>query len=110
MRELTVIKQQPTCESSAPAAALPASQPRRKFARRLLCVCSWISLLIILAATAALWFVSERTWWGTVFTYVPPHPFLAPPALLLIASFWIDRRMIVVNLAALLVATFPLMG
>jgi endonuclease/exonuclease/phosphatase (EEP) superfamily protein YafD len=109
-RELTVIKQQPTCESSAPAAARPASQPRRKFARRLLCVCSWISLLIILAATAALWFVSERTWWGTVFTYVPRHPFLVPPALLLIASFWIDRRMIAVNLAALLVAVFPLMG
>jgi endonuclease/exonuclease/phosphatase (EEP) superfamily protein YafD len=71
---------------------------------------SWVSLVTILTVTAVLWLVSERTWWGTVFTFLPRHAFLAVPALLLVASVFVYRRMILVNLAGVLVAAFPLMG
>jgi endonuclease/exonuclease/phosphatase (EEP) superfamily protein YafD len=103
--------QQPTSEPRAPVAlSLPAGGPRLSRSQRVLRLLSGISLATILAATAALWFVSERTWWGTVFTFLPRHAFLAAPALLLVASIFVYRRMIFVNLSGVLLAAFPLMG
>jgi endonuclease/exonuclease/phosphatase (EEP) superfamily protein YafD len=102
---------QPTTGPPAPPAGPPpADAPPLTRLQRALRLCSWISLATILAATAVLWFVSEQTWWGTVFTFLPRHPFLAMPAVLLVASLFVYRRMIFVNLAGVLLAAFPLMG
>jgi endonuclease/exonuclease/phosphatase (EEP) superfamily protein YafD len=103
--------QQPTSEPAAPLAAPPpAVRPRLSRSQRALRFCSWISLATILAATGVLWLVSERTWWGTVFTFLPRHAFLAAAAVLLLVSLFVYRRMILVNLAGVLLAAFPLMG
>jgi endonuclease/exonuclease/phosphatase (EEP) superfamily protein YafD len=102
--------QQPTWEPDVPSTLAPEKVRRPSLPQRVLRILSWISLATILAATGVLWFVSERTWWGTVFTFLPRHAFLAAPILLLVASLFIYRRMILVNLAGILLAAFPLMG
>jgi endonuclease/exonuclease/phosphatase (EEP) superfamily protein YafD len=102
--------QQPTSEPRAPSTPPPVKVRRLSLPQRVLRILSWISLAIILATTGVLWFVSERTWWGTVLTFLPRHAFLAAPTLLLVASLFIDRRMILVNFAGVLLAAFPLMG
>jgi endonuclease/exonuclease/phosphatase (EEP) superfamily protein YafD len=105
------VAHQTTTGVPGPAAGQPpARAPRLSRLRQLLRLCSWASLTTILAATVVLWFVSEQTWWGTALTFLPRHAFLAMPAVLLVASLLIYRRMIFVNLAAVLVAAFPLMG
>jgi endonuclease/exonuclease/phosphatase (EEP) superfamily protein YafD len=71
---------------------------------------SLVDLAVVILAVGILWIVSERTWWGTVFTFVPRHPFLVAPALLLVFSALADRRSIVVNAAALALVAGPLMG
>ncbi len=102
---------QPTTEPSAPAQLAPQTPARRlSLFQRTLRVVSWLSLAGILAATGILWFVSERTWWGTVLTFVPRHAFLVLPAFLLLVSLFAYRRMAWVNLAGVLIAAFPLMG
>jgi vancomycin resistance protein VanJ len=65
---------------------------------------------IVALATGMLWIVSERTWWGTLFTFLPRHALLAAPALLLLCSLFTHRRSILVNLAAMILAAGPLMG
>jgi endonuclease/exonuclease/phosphatase (EEP) superfamily protein YafD len=103
--------QQPTTEPGAPAAESPKPPPRRRTRfQRVVRLLSWLSLAGVVSATAALWFASEGTWWGTVLTFLPRHAFLALPALLLVASVCVARRMILVNLAGVLLAAFPLMG
>ena len=102
--------QLPTSEPRAPSTPPPVSVRRLNLAQRVLRIVSWISLATILAATSALWFISERTWWGTVLTFLPRHAFLAAPGLLLVVSLFVYRRMILVNLAGILLAAFPLMG
>ncbi len=101
---------QPTTEPIAAAATLAPAARRLSILQRLLRFCSWVSLLVILAATGVLWLVSERTWWGTVFMFLPRHAFLTAPTLLLVLSLFVYRRMILINLAGVLVAAFPLMG
>jgi endonuclease/exonuclease/phosphatase (EEP) superfamily protein YafD len=102
---------QPTTEPSAPAPSAPQTPVRRlTLFQRALRVVSWLSLAGILAATGILWFVSERTWWGTILTFVPRHAFLVLPAFFLLVSLFAYRRMVWVNLAGVLVAAFPLMG
>src|SRR5580704_16885805 len=103
--------EQPTTGPSSPAIEPPptgAVRPNRL--QRVLRFCSWMSLATVLAATVVLWLVSEQTWWGTALTFLPRHAFLAMPAVLLVASLFVYRRMIVVNLAGALLAAFPLMG
>jgi len=101
----------PTTESLAPAST-SAPPPARRLSRwqRILSLLSWISLAGVLAATGVAWFVSEQTWWGTVFVFLPRHAFLAVPALLFVVSLFVYRRLILVNLAGILLALFPLMG
>jgi endonuclease/exonuclease/phosphatase (EEP) superfamily protein YafD len=103
--------EQPTIE---PRAAAPndigAAKNRLSRIQRVLWALSWLSLAVVLLATAVLWVVSERTWWGTSLTFLPHHPFLAVPLLLLVVSLFAYRRMILVNLTTVLVAAFPLMG
>ncbi len=65
---------------------------------------------IVALATGTLWIVSERTWWGTLFTFLPRHALLAAPALLLVCSLYAHRRSIIVNAAAMILAAGPLMG
>jgi endonuclease/exonuclease/phosphatase (EEP) superfamily protein YafD len=93
----------------APAQAAAVRTPLRRTAKavRLL---SLASLVIVALATGVLWIVSERTWWGTLFTFLPRHAFLAVPTLLLVCSLFTDRRSILVNLAAMALAAGPLMG
>jgi vancomycin resistance protein VanJ len=103
--------EQPTIEPRADAPKTGATgRPRLTRIQRVLRVLSWLSLVVVVSATAVLWVVSEQTWWGTALTFLPRHPFLAVPLLLLIISLLAYRRMILVNLAAVLVAAFPLMG
>jgi endonuclease/exonuclease/phosphatase (EEP) superfamily protein YafD len=103
--------EQPTIE---PRAAAPnnvgAAKPRLSRIQRFLRALSWLSLAVVLLATVVLWVVSERTWWGTSLTFLPRHPFLAVPLLLLVVALFACRRMILVNLTTVLVAAFPLMG
>jgi vancomycin resistance protein VanJ len=102
---------QPTIEPRASAPKAGGSvKPRLSRLQRVLRVLSWLSLAVVISATVVLWVVSERTWWGTALTFLPRHPFLAAPLLLLVVSLFAYRRMILVNLAAVLVAAFPLMG
>jgi endonuclease/exonuclease/phosphatase (EEP) superfamily protein YafD len=103
--------QEPKIEAGAPAAApTKAVVRRRSWPRHLLAALSCMSLASILAATAVLWLVSERTWWGSALLFLPRHAFLAVPGLLLLVSLFVSRRMIAVNLAGMLIAAFPLMG
>jgi endonuclease/exonuclease/phosphatase (EEP) superfamily protein YafD len=103
--------EQPTIEPRAPApASRTASVSRLSRPQRALRLLSWMSLATIVAATAVLWLVSEGTWWGTVFLFLPRHAFLAAPAMLLVVSLLAYRRMVFVNLAGVLLAAFPLMG
>jgi endonuclease/exonuclease/phosphatase (EEP) superfamily protein YafD len=105
------VAHQTTTGLAVPADGQPSARaPRLSRLRQLLRLCSWASLTTILAATVVLWFVSEQTWWGTALTFLPRHAFLAMPAVLLVASLLVYRRMIFVNLAAVLVAAIPLMG
>jgi endonuclease/exonuclease/phosphatase (EEP) superfamily protein YafD len=105
------VVQPSSSEPRAPQEVAPSQSGRRPSRlQRVLRLLSWLSLMAILAATAVLWFVSEHTWWGTVLTFLPRHAFLAAPALLLIASLFVYRRMIWVNAVGVLVAAFPLMG
>lgn len=106
----TRVAHQTTTGVPGPAVGQPPARAPRLSRLRLLRLLSWVSLTTILAATVVLWFVSEQTWWGTALTFLPRHAFLAMPALLLVASLLVYRRMIFVNLAAVLVAAFPLMG
>src|SRR6202042_2307969 len=94
---------------SAPAAG-DSVKPRLTWVQRALRVLSWLSLVVVISVTAVLWGVSERTWWGTALTFLPRPPFLAVPLMLLVVSLFAYRRMILVNLAAVLLAAFPLMG
>jgi endonuclease/exonuclease/phosphatase (EEP) superfamily protein YafD len=93
----------------APPPTAAARPPRRwlaKIVRRL----SVLTLLAVILATAALWFVSERTWWGTLFTFLPRHAFLAVPTLLCVCSLFADRPSILLNVVSMLLAAGPLMG
>ncbi len=102
---------QPTTAPNATAPSAPPAPARRlTLFQRALRVVSWLSLVGIVAVTGILWFVSERTWWGTALTFVPLHAFLALPACLLFVSLFAYRRLMWVNLAGVLVAAFPLMG
>jgi endonuclease/exonuclease/phosphatase (EEP) superfamily protein YafD len=73
-------------------------------------IASLLDLALIAVATALLWAVSERTWWGSIFTFLPRHVFLVGPALLLVASVFADRRSILINLAGFVMVIGPLMG
>jgi endonuclease/exonuclease/phosphatase (EEP) superfamily protein YafD len=91
--------------------AIPSSAPpkRRRWARAVRVV-SLVDLAVVVVATALLWAVSERTWWGSIFTFLPRHIFLFMPTLLLICSVIADRWSILVNLVGLMVVVGPLMG
>jgi vancomycin resistance protein VanJ len=88
----------------------PAVRPRRRRLVKAVRILSLLDLVIVALAVGVLWIVSERTWWGTLLTFLPRHPFLVAPILLLLVSLFADRRMIVVNLASLVLAAGPLMG
>jgi endonuclease/exonuclease/phosphatase (EEP) superfamily protein YafD len=87
-----------------------AERPRRRRSAKIVRRLSLLTLLAILVATGALWLVSERTWWGTLFTFLPRHAFLAVPTVLCICSLFADRPSIVLNLASMILAAGPLMG
>jgi vancomycin resistance protein VanJ len=88
----------------------PAASFRRGRLARAVRIVSLADLVLVISAVAVLWFVSERTWWGTLFTFLPRHAFLVAPTLLFLLSLWTARRMIAVNLACLGLAAGPLMG
>jgi endonuclease/exonuclease/phosphatase (EEP) superfamily protein YafD len=90
----------------ASIAPLPA---RRRWAKAVR-ILSLVDFVLIVVATVVLWAVSERTWWGSIFTFLPRHPFLIAPVLLLIASIVADRWSILVNFAGIAVVVGPLMG
>jgi endonuclease/exonuclease/phosphatase (EEP) superfamily protein YafD len=69
-----------------------------------------VALAVSIVLVAVLWGVSERTWWGTVFVFVPRHPLLIAPVLLLICALFTDRRSIAINGANLCLVAGPLMG
>jgi endonuclease/exonuclease/phosphatase (EEP) superfamily protein YafD len=93
-------------QSEAERARLPRGRRFARLVRNLSLATFGFSTL----AAVALWGVSERTWWGTVFTFCPRHPFLVPPAVLLLASVVVHRWSIVMNLACLVLVAGPLMG
>ncbi len=88
----------------------PAVRPRGRRLVKTVRILSLLDLVIVTLAVGVLWIVSERTWWGTLLTFLPRHAFLVAPILLLLVSLFADRRMIVVNLASLVLAAGPLMG
>jgi endonuclease/exonuclease/phosphatase (EEP) superfamily protein YafD len=90
-------------------ASLAPPSTRRRWAKAVRIV-SIGDLALIVIATVLLWAVSERTWWGSIFTFLPRHPFLVAPAALLIASIVVDRWSILVNFAGIAVVVGPLMG
>lgn len=89
-----------------------ASIPPRKVRRwgRTVRIASVVDFALIMVATVILWAVSERTWWGSIFTFLPRHVFLIAPLLLLVCSVLADRWSILVNLAGIVVVIGPLMG
>lgn len=101
-------------ESPSRIDAQPNRDPPRRSRRgrfaRLVRNLSLATLGFCALATALLWWVSEQTWWGTVFTFCPRHPFLLPPAVLLLLSLAAHRPSIVVNLVSLAIVAGPLMG
>jgi endonuclease/exonuclease/phosphatase (EEP) superfamily protein YafD len=88
----------------------PAVRPRGRRLVKTVRILSLLDFVIVTLAIAVLWIVSERTWWGTLLTFLPRHAFLVAPILLLLVSLFADRRMIAVNLASLVLAAGPLMG
>jgi endonuclease/exonuclease/phosphatase (EEP) superfamily protein YafD len=93
----------------APPQAAAARSPLRRSAK-IVRILSLLTLAAVVLATGVLWLVSERTWWGTLFTFLPRHAFLAAPTLLLVCSLFTDRRSILINLAGMALAAGPLMG
>jgi vancomycin resistance protein VanJ len=88
----------------------PAERKRSGRLARVVRILSLVDLAIVVLAIGVLWIVSERTWWGTLFTFLPRHAFLVLPALLLIGSLFSDRLSIFINLAGVALAAGPLMG
>jgi endonuclease/exonuclease/phosphatase (EEP) superfamily protein YafD len=93
----------------APAPAPATRVPIGRVARAVR-ILSLADFVVVALATAILWIVSEHTWWGTLFLFLPRHVFLAVPTLLLLCSLFTDRRSILINLAGMALAAGPLMG
>jgi endonuclease/exonuclease/phosphatase (EEP) superfamily protein YafD len=93
----------------APAQAPAARVPLGRLAKAVRIV-SLLDLAAVALATGVLWLVSERTWWGSLFTFLPRHAFLVAPVLLLFVSLFTDRRSILINLAGAALVAGPLMG
>jgi endonuclease/exonuclease/phosphatase (EEP) superfamily protein YafD len=93
----------------APPQTAAVRPPLRRSAK-IVRILSLLTLAAVVVATCILWLVSERTWWGTLFTFLPRHAFLAAPTLLLIFSLFTDRPSILVNLTGMVLAAGPLMG
>ena len=94
---------------SQKASLAPPPTRRRRWAK-VVRVLSLVDFVAIVVATILLWAVSERTWWGSIFTFLPRHPFLVAPVLLLMASLVADRWSLFVNCASIAVVVGPLMG
>lgn len=94
----------------APAQAPPVRVRRTRVVAKAVRILSWATLAVVAGATGILWIVSEHTWWGTLFTFLPRHAFLAAPAVLLVCSAFIDWRSAIINLASVGLAAGPLMG
>jgi endonuclease/exonuclease/phosphatase (EEP) superfamily protein YafD len=88
----------------------PSSPPKTRRWAKAVRIASLIDFALIAVATAILWAVSERTWWGSIFTFAPRHVFLVGPVVLLACSVFADRRSVLVNFACLTLVAGPLMG
>jgi vancomycin resistance protein VanJ len=71
---------------------------------------SLANLGLTLTAIAALLGDWGNTWWRTLLVFLPHHPFLVAPAVLLVCSLFVRRRWVVVNLICLGLVVGPLMG
>ena len=71
---------------------------------------SLVNFLALCVISYLLYGVSERWWVGTVLTYAPRSPFVAPAMALIVASIFWHRESIVINLVSLVVAIVPIMG
>ena len=81
-----------------------------RFTPRLMVVLSWINLLALAVVAWLLFVVSESWWVGTVLTYAPLTPFVAPTLGLLVASFFWHRPSLFLNTVSLALVAGPVMG
>lgn len=83
--------------------------PRQR-SSRVPMVLSVVNLLIVLAVGGLLTYASEEWWLSVPLVYAPKAPLAVPAALLLLYSLAMRPRLIVVNLASLLLVAGPIMG
>jgi endonuclease/exonuclease/phosphatase (EEP) superfamily protein YafD len=84
--------------------------PSRHFLDRLAHLGGWLWIGTVLAATAALWILSDVWWPATVLLFGPRWVLLVPGALLLVWAAFRDRRLLLVLGATALVGLGPLLG
>jgi len=92
--------------------AQPANSPRppRRATSTLLARLAWCNLAVVLLVWFGLAVVSERHWITGVLVYLPRSAWGLGAVVLLPLAAWRDRRSLPVNLAALLVVGWPVMG
>ncbi|MBC8114897.1 MAG: endonuclease/exonuclease/phosphatase family protein [Candidatus Saccharimonas sp.] len=92
--------------SSTPS---PTSSSSRAVARWVIGL-SWFNLAALGVLCWLLFVVSESWWVGTVLTYAPRAPFVAPTLGLLVAALFWHRPALWVNAVSLVVVLSPVMG
>jgi endonuclease/exonuclease/phosphatase family metal-dependent hydrolase len=83
---------------------------KRRPARSRIRVVSWCNLAVVLLAWFCLGVVSERHWMTSALVYLPRSGWALGSVLLLPLAAWRDRIAAVINLAALVVVAWPIMG